>query len=252
MSTSTAPLPHVLVIEDDQTLGELFTMVLEMLPIRHHLCASADEALATLAQDPADVIVTDLLLPGLDGRGLLRRLRQEPRLRGGARVVVMSGSVDETVRREMLSLGAWRVLAKPVTVKSLIACLNEAIVAPAPPAGEPGMPAPGLDADAQRALDDHFGGNLALFESYRQLSLQQFPRDIEHGDAALARVDLSALRHLAHNLKSVMRTLGREAASAVARDLEDAAQTRSTVDVLAPLWSDLRRHLRQMMGLPDA
>lgn len=252
MNETASTLPHVLVIEDDATLGELFAMVLEMLPVRHHLCAHADDALALLRQDPADVIVTDLLLPGLDGRGLLRRLRQEPALRGGARVVVMSGSVDETVRREMMALGAWRVLAKPVSVKSLMACLNEAIAQPA----VTDAPAVGTeaewDADTLQALEDHFGGNRALFESFRQLSLQQFVRDIENGDQALARGDCTALGHLAHNLKSVMRTLGREAASSAARELEDAAQARQPVTELEVLWRALRGHLQQMKGAAAA
>lgn len=248
MTGTPSSVPHVLVIEDDATLGELFAMVLEMLPVRHHLCTHADEALALLREDPADVIVTDLLLPGLDGRGLLRRLRQEPMLRAGARVVVMSGSVDEVVRREMLALGAWRVLTKPVSVKSLMACLNEAIAPPEANSVSGDGPEHPWDAATQRALEEHFDGNRALFESFRQLSLQQFARDIENGDQALARGDFTALRHLAHNLKSVMRTLGRDAASTLARDLEDAAEARHATPQLQPLWLALRHHLQAMLG----
>ena len=125
--------PLVIVVEDDDTLQQFFGMVLEMLPVAQRLCATAEQALEVLAEGPADVIVTDLLLPGLDGRGLLRRLQADPTLRGPARIVVMSGSIDDAARRELQGLGAWRVLGKPVTVKEFRACIQEAIsAAPAP------------------------------------------------------------------------------------------------------------------------
>ncbi len=220
--------PRVLVVEDDETLGEFFRMVLEMMPVSPVLCRSAEDALADLRQAPADVIVTDLLLPGLDGRGLLKALRAEGRLRGSARLGVMSGSIDESVRREMTQNGVWRVLSTPVTVKAFKSCIEEALAAG--PVMDASVAAPANDSstltDAERAIiESHFAGQTALFLAYRAGSLQQFPKDIEQGDKALATMDVQGLRRVAHNLKGVLMTLGYPALAGSAKALEDAAAT---------------------------
>ena len=217
----TVQHPRVIVVEDDETLAEFFGMVLEMMPVSPRLCRTAEEALTELRIAPADVLITDLLLPGLDGRGLLKALRTNASLRGAARLVVMSGSIDEAVRREMNQLGVWRVLGKPVTVKAFRACIEEALQA-----GPltPGIEAPGEESlnPLERAIiESHFGGNQALFLAYRQGSLQQFPRDIEQGDRAMQTGDMAGLRRVAHNLKSVLRTLARDDLAQTAMALED-------------------------------
>ncbi len=221
--------PRVVVVEDDETLAEFFSMVLELLPVSPCLCRSAEEALDELRKAPADVLVTDLLLPGLDGRGLLKAIRQDASLRGAARLVVMSGSVDDAVRRELTQLGVWRVLGKPVTVKAFRACIDEALAArltaPAAPVAPvaPVAPDERLNPAEQAIIESHFGGQTALFLAYRQGSLQQFPRDIEQGNRAVDTGDVAGLRRVAHNLKSVLRTLARDDLAQTALNLEDAA-----------------------------
>lgn len=218
--------PRVVVVEDDETLGEFFSMVLEILPVDHRLCRTAEEALEALLEAPADVLVTDLLLPGLDGRGLLKALRADARRRGAARLVVMSGSIDDAARRELTQLGVWRVLSKPVTVKAFRECIEQAVQdGDAQPADTSGRAA--QLSEAERAIiESHFAGQEALFLAYRQGSLHQFPRDIEQGDRALQASDWAGLRRVAHNLKSVLRTLARDELAQTALWLEDAAAAR--------------------------
>ena len=260
--------PRVVVVEDDETLAEFFSMVLEMLPVEPFLCRSAEEALSILRQAPADVLVTDLLLPGLDGRGLLKTLRAEPGLRGAARLVVMSGSIDDVSRRELSQLGVWRVLGKPVTVKAFRSCIEEALgeAAPANPEGDrAAVQAQPLSPAQQAIVESHFAGNEPLFLAYRHGSVQQFPRDIEQGDRALATGDLAGLRRVAHNLKSVLRTLACAELAQVASGLEDEAakrlgprptgpadSSRSDADLrstaLEVPWQQLRAGLQALVG----
>ncbi len=216
--------PRIVVVEDDETLGQFFSMVLEMMPVTYSLCRSGEEALAVLRDAPADVLVTDLLLPGLDGRGLLKALRADVRLRGSARLVVMSGSIDESVRREMEQSGVWRVLCKPVTVKAFKACIDEALATRAdetPPKAPEA--AESLSAAERTLVETHFAGQTSLFLAYRASSLQQFPRDVEQGDKALGQADVAGLRRVVHNLKGVLMTLGHHAPAQTARELEEAA-----------------------------
>lgn len=218
-------LPRVIVVEDDETLGEFFGLVLETMPVGHRICRCAEDALMELRTEPADVLVTDLMLPGLDGRGLLKEIRHEGRLRGPARLVVMSGSIDDHTRREMTQLGVWRVLSKPVTVKAFKACIEEALT-PSPDAsgsasatGDPQA----LNPTEREVVATLFGGNESLFIAYRNASLEQFPRDVAQGERALHSHDVAGLRRVAHNLKSVLKTLGHDDLSQTAKDLEDAA-----------------------------
>jgi DNA-binding response OmpR family regulator len=80
-----------------------------------------DEALEAIRQSPYDAVVLDVMLPGLDGLTLTRRLRK----RGNATPVLMlsaRGEVDERV--EGLEAGADDYLAKPFVIKEVIARLR--------------------------------------------------------------------------------------------------------------------------------
>lgn len=80
-----------------------------------------DEAMELILQTPYDAVLLDVMLPGLDGLSLVRRLRQ----RGNATPVLMlsaRGEVDERV--EGLEAGADDYLAKPFAIKEVIARLR--------------------------------------------------------------------------------------------------------------------------------
>lgn len=231
-------VPRIVVIEDDQTLQQFFGMVLEMMSVRAVLCDSAEAGLKALAEEAADVLITDLLLPGLDGRGLLDRLQQSPQLAAGVRIVVMSGSIDDAVRRELRQRGAWRVLAKPVSVKDLRACLEEALSDRSACAA--------LSPAEQAVVQTHFAGNMELFRSYRDASFAQLPLDAARGDDAIAAGDAQALRRVVHNLKSVLKMLGHEAPALRAQDLERALEQGASAGSCASPWATLRDQLQSL------
>jgi len=75
---------------------------------------------------------------------------------------------------------------------------------------------------ARPAVSSYFGGDAALFHSYRASCFAQLPDDVALGENLLAARDAAALRRLAHNLKSVLGLLGHEQASGLAQTLEQA------------------------------
>ncbi|WP_373851749.1 Hpt domain-containing protein, partial [Delftia acidovorans] len=127
---------------------------------------------------------------------------------------------------------------KPVSVAQLVDCVESVLAAQ--PAGSPApasVQAAGADvpvdmkADMQAdvpadggpaAVSSYFGGDAALFHSYRASCLAQLPDDVALGENLLAARDAAALRRLAHNLKSVLGLLGHEQASGLAQTLEQA------------------------------
>lgn len=229
-------LPEVLLVEDDASLQRFVEMALEGMPLRLHCCATVGAALQRLQAQPAALIITDLMLPDASGCELLRHLQAEPALRGDARIVVFSGGLDKAARREELSaLGAWRLLAKPCSLDELELCVTEGLRGAAEPAS----------AAAPDPVHRHFGGNEALYRAFRASCLQQFAQDCSAGDTACRSGDVQALRRLAHSLKSVLLTLGHEAESAQAQQLELLAETGDMAAV-ARNWPALRERLSQL------
>ncbi|WP_415266049.1 response regulator [Acidovorax sacchari] len=245
--------PVVLLVEDDPSVARFVSMALEILPVAVQTCPCVESALAWLQEHRAALVITDLMLPGESGMGLLRRLQAEPGLAGGARIVVLSAGLDHAVRQELAACGAWRALDKPVAVAALERCVREALadsdpLAPAaggavratPHGAEPGSTA-AMGAEAA-AIREYFSGDAALFHTYRAACLLQFGRDAAEGDRALQSSDLAALRRLCHSLASVLRTLGRAEDGALAREVELAA-LEDRAESARALWQVLRARL---------
>lgn len=213
---------RVVLVDDDPSIRRLVTLALEDLPIDLVACASGPEALAALRAAPARLLITDLMMPGMSGPELLQRLAAEPALRGGARLLVYSAGLTAEAQARLAGLDVWRELAKPVSVLTLVAAVEEGLsgtTAPAVPdvaAGEP----PVGEADAIRT---HFAGNAALFHAFKAGCAVQFRDDLRQLQAALQARDSGSLRRLGHNLKSVLYSLGFALAACDARRLETAA-----------------------------
>lgn len=110
---------RILVVDDDTQLRLMWLRVLG----RYHevvLAEDGREALAVLSHH-IDIVVSDLEMPNLDGRGLLRRVAElHPRIRR----FLCSGS-DPEVAREIVSQGlAQRYFTKPVDVAALLTAIN--------------------------------------------------------------------------------------------------------------------------------
>jgi signal transduction histidine kinase/DNA-binding response OmpR family regulator len=77
-------------------------------------------ALAALRARPADLVLTDVMMPGLDGFGLLRALRDDPALRDTP-VILLSARAGEESRVEGLAAGADDYVIKPFSARELVA-----------------------------------------------------------------------------------------------------------------------------------
>ena len=107
---------RVLVVEDEQDLGELFRDFLTELGHQPVLVRSAEAALGTLESERPDAIILDIHLPGMSGLDFmqLRRIRES-----GLPIVAVSGIVTESQARECLRLGALDFVGKPVPLERL-------------------------------------------------------------------------------------------------------------------------------------
>ena len=108
--------PLVLIVEDEARYRRLMSMLLSDLPLEVAQAASGEEALEQLALRPAQLVVTDLRMPGMGGMGLLERVRE--RYPGLPVVVVTAfGSIESAV--QAMRAGAYDYLTKPFEEETL-------------------------------------------------------------------------------------------------------------------------------------
>lgn len=114
---------RILIIEDGKMLGRLLGQLLEHFGYQVEVTESGQEGIELYRQEPADLVITDIWLPDMDGRDIIRQLRMEfPEIR----VIAMSGaeSVEEPLS-EARRLGARRTFRKPFDTQELLLGIEE-------------------------------------------------------------------------------------------------------------------------------
>jgi DNA-binding response OmpR family regulator len=111
-----------LIIEDDPDIAESVKYNLESAGFSAIIAATGEQGLklALDTQNPPIVIVLDLMLPGMNGMELCRRLRLESQTRHTP-IIMLTAKASETDRIAGLDLGADDYIAKPFSVKELLA-----------------------------------------------------------------------------------------------------------------------------------
>ena len=108
---------RILAVDDQRYFRELVEGLLQDEGFEVTTAASGEEALHILDREDFDVIVTDLVLPGIDGTELVRRIRERLPEQD---VVVVSGVVDVKTAVEAMKLGAIDYILKPFNRAALI------------------------------------------------------------------------------------------------------------------------------------
>ena len=115
---------RLLVVDDKRDLAQGVALVLEEVSADIRVVYAAEEALEALDHAPADVVFSDIKMPGMDGIGLLRAIKERwPR----THVVLFTayGSIDSAV--EAMRLGAFHYLTKPFNAEELLVVAHRAL-----------------------------------------------------------------------------------------------------------------------------
>jgi signal transduction histidine kinase/CheY-like chemotaxis protein len=112
---------RVLVVDDERDSRELFGDILEGAGATVHLAESAGEALATLLQKEADVLLTDIEMPKTDGYELLRLIQSDMRVAERSLIpIALTAHARAADRRRALDAGFREHIAKPVDPVALV------------------------------------------------------------------------------------------------------------------------------------
>jgi two-component system, OmpR family, response regulator ResD len=109
----------VLVVDDEPTIVEVVARYLNRAGYRTSVAVTGREALDSAATQRPDLVVLDLMLPGIDGLEVMRRLRDQDR--GRIAVILLTAKGEESDRVIGLRLGADDYVVKPFSPAELVA-----------------------------------------------------------------------------------------------------------------------------------
>ncbi|NMA67283.1 MAG: response regulator transcription factor [Clostridiaceae bacterium] len=108
---------HVLVVDDDINICEIIRMYLEKENFNVTLCYNGKKALEEFKDKAPDIVILDIMLPGMDGWQVCREIRKVSSI-----PIIMLSAKDETFNKVLgLELGADDYIVKPFEPKELIA-----------------------------------------------------------------------------------------------------------------------------------
>jgi DNA-binding response OmpR family regulator len=118
------PCPNILVIEDDQNMGEALLTVLKREGFNVTVALSGSDGLQKVANgEQYDLVLLDVMLPDLDGWIVLSRLRATPAT-AHLPVIMLTAFGGERSEIELLAAGADDYITKPFSYDNLIAHIN--------------------------------------------------------------------------------------------------------------------------------
>lgn len=115
-----APLARVLAVEDHPEIGNLMRAALTRARIEATLITTGEEAVAVARQQPFDLILLDIALPGISGLDVCRRLKLDKTLRH-IPVIFVSGQTSKAYHDEAHRLGAVDFIEKPFELLDFLA-----------------------------------------------------------------------------------------------------------------------------------
>jgi putative nucleotidyltransferase with HDIG domain len=115
---------HILIVDDEEMIRELLTSALAQEEYVCHQASNVDEAFVLLGEQPVDLVISDIMMPGRSGVELLRDLKK---VNSEIAVLMITGLSDMNTAMECVHLGADDYITKPfginrvvLTVKNLI------------------------------------------------------------------------------------------------------------------------------------
>jgi DNA-binding response OmpR family regulator len=111
---------HILIAEDDRDIAELISHYLTKAGWSAHVAVAGDQALAYVRNHAVDVVILDLMLPGMSGFEVCQALRSE-RATADLPVIMLTARTEEGDRVKGLELGADDYVSKPFSPNELVA-----------------------------------------------------------------------------------------------------------------------------------
>ncbi|MGE4297779.1 MAG: response regulator [Desulfovibrionaceae bacterium] len=113
----------MLLVDDEQEFVETLAERLRLRELGPEVALDGERALQLVQDEIPDVMVLDLKMPGIDGMEVLRRVRAKY---PAVQVVILTGHGSDKDRDEVMRLGAYAYLQKPVEIDELVSVVHDA------------------------------------------------------------------------------------------------------------------------------
>ena len=128
---------YLLIVEDDPDILKLLDATLTFKGYRVITAHNGREALEVIQLKRPAIVITDIMMPMLDGFGLVHRLRLNPETRDIPVVFITATFMTPEDKEFALNIGATRFIQKPVDLDKFLITIAELLKKDAPPAIEP-------------------------------------------------------------------------------------------------------------------
>jgi two-component system, NtrC family, response regulator HydG len=119
--------PRILVVDDDPDICDNLSDILSDLDYQVDTAHDGSKALELVSRQPYDIVLLDLMMPGMDGLTLYRKIKEQ---RAATVALLLTAFAGPTTTEDALSAGAWKVLAKPIDFPKLFHLVEEALDQP--------------------------------------------------------------------------------------------------------------------------
>ena len=110
-------MSRILIFEDEEAIADLEKDYLELSGFEVKICNTGDEGLQTALREEFDLIVLDLMLPGLDGFEVCKKIREEKNIP----IIMVSAKKEDIDKIRGLGMGADDYMTKPFSPSELVA-----------------------------------------------------------------------------------------------------------------------------------
>jgi len=109
----------ILVVDDEPNIVLSLEFLLKQAGFRVRTVSNGEAALAAIAQEPPDLVLLDVMIPGRDGYAVCQEIRSNP-ARRDMRIIMLTAKGGDIQREKGLSLGADEYLTKPFSTRELV------------------------------------------------------------------------------------------------------------------------------------
>jgi len=215
MSTAATVLQRILYVEDEPDIRQIAKLALEAVGgFTVELCASGEEALRGVSRFKPDLILLDVMMPGMDGPTTLRKLRELPESRQTP-AIFMTAKIQPQEILELKRVGALAVIPKPFDPMTLAQAVRDIWSAHYPNAAAASAPKPAVNTvDSIQEITRHFADSVPE----RIEEITALIRALCAGEASVE--ERQTLYRKVHSLNGSAKTFGMGSLSAAARALE--------------------------------
>jgi len=128
---------YLLIVEDDPDIRKLLDTTLTFKGHRVITAHNGREGMELIQKERPQIVITDIMMPQLDGFGLVHRLRIDPETRDIPVVFITATYVSRADQEFALNIGATRFIQKPVDLDKFLAIIEELLAQGPLPAIEP-------------------------------------------------------------------------------------------------------------------